>query len=1001
MELKINDRLEIINADANPVVVINPNISYAPKGTRTPNFSTSGKAELNVIPLKTVLHQCTTGEWKDCTKGAHSIHAYKSTCKGYKPYEFDGVIFIDLDKFDHYPELSGMQHVIFDRFKDLCDGMPNLLAIKYSPSQNLHFFVHHGEPIKDENDFAKQAKLYLCCLCKVIRCVLGIDLREYDGVIDTHLCNADQQLNVNDTPVKWNHACCGTKFTKKQIEVLNAEYGEYLKFTYKNIAINPTNVVSTGTKVIDDKFYICGLNGYAARTAIAATAYVYFKNDYAATEEYLASNYEYTKEWRGQLKSMVQRGTYIGKYNRSIELRLFEYNDDNGIIIPEGQYMSDVIDFNQLSGKPLYWNAGTGAGKTEAAKNIAKKLNAKIIILQMNKALRDGKSSGIEDITFGNTKWESTVPLDRIHTTMEGFNRNCDNIDLSEYIVVVDEAHLLQDYCTISGKYENIIRMLGLIKNAKQIIFMSATPKAERKLFNFEMLKFLRFKDQNLNVEFHPLKYIGKGSKEAARYTEMLNTIHNTNGKHLIFSNKHQEMWKKYGLKDIDYTWFHSKNIEDPKMQSILKNNKLLTDITLATLYLGVGVEIKNEKEIHIWFDLNEGWDKAFIEQSIGRPRDAENIYLHFFYTYDVELKTGALTPEEIQSVENAFKNLVIDIDGIPTVNLIAAKLTGIYDANFDSYDDADKRKIEMLKLGQIINNKDYFTVYDIDLLKRLPYNKFTTKFHDKLILNTDGKDRINRTEDQLKLHLCSKSDRWWYAWSRDGYTFDDKLTELEVYWNDKYNANKMLEDCKKVWNGAIDLSLADEYFGSMTLARAVLSDVNNYCDIKSGRKTMKDFEGGEETKENIEKSFKRVETTFNKEWLDYRIHRRTIGKKPRPEVIEVVCDDMLHDILGIENITIGGEDIDIPYPFRNSSWKDTLKELRPVTNKDNAKKGGAKKQIIVLTNSITKEKLEFESKSECMEHFDVGRTQFSRWMKGETIKKMNGWKLETKNESK
>ena len=67
----------------------------------------------------------------------------------------------------------------------------------------------------------------------------------------------------------------------------------------------------------------------------------------------------------------------------------------------------------------------------------------------------------------------------------------------------------------------------------------------------------------------------------------------------------------------------------------------------------------------------------------------------------------------------------------------------------------------------------------------------------------------------------------------------------------------------------------------------------------------------------------------------------------------------------------------------------------------NNAKKGGAKKQIIVLTNSITKEKLEFESKSECMEHFDVGRTQFSRWMKGETIKKMNGWKLETENESK
>ena len=97
-----------------------------------------------------------------------------------------------------------------------------------------------------------------------------------------------------------------------------------------------------------------------------------------------------------------------------------------------------------------------------------------------------------------------------------------------------------------------------------------------------------------------------------------------------------------------------------------------------------------------------------------------------------------------------------------------------------------------------------------------------------------------------------------------------------------------------------------------------------------------------------------------------------------------------------LDNITIGGEYDKIPYPFRNSSWKDTLKELRPITNKENAKKGGAKKQIIVVTHKITKERLEFESKSECMEHFDINKAQFARWLKGATVKKMTGWKLET-----
>lgn len=998
----MEDRFIVVNKDIPVVKQINPIVSFAPNGRHTYNFNGHNKDKAKLEPqiLYGLMRKCASGIWKDLEKGSISMHVYNSTLKGLKPYNFDGVMFIDLDKFDFYPELNGVQHKIFDRFEELCLAMPNLLCIKYSPSGNLHFCVYHNN-IKDSNDFVKYAKIYLCCLCQVIRKIIGVDLREYDGVIDTHLCNPDWQLNLNDSPVKWNNACAGVILSKKTMELLNAEYGEYLKFTYKNIDITPSVISGNGETVVNDEFYIAGFNGYDARTAIAAAAHFRLNKDFNAVEQWLADHFKYTDEWKRQYRNMVERGTIVGKYCRGVEQRLFDYNDSNHTIIPDGQYLSDVIDFNVFDGTPKYINAGTGAGKTEFVKNLANKMNAKIIILQMNKALRDGKQHGIESITRSNTKWDDSIPKDKIHTTMEAFNRNCSELDLSEYIVVIDEAHLLQDYCPIDGKYNNIIIMLGLIKEAKQIIFMSATPKSEQKLYNFDMMKFLRFKNQDLLINMHPLKYIGKGSKEAARYTEMLGVIKSINGKHLIFSNKHQECWKKYGLKDIDYTWFHSKNIEDPKMQSILKNNKLLTDITLATLYLGVGVEIKYETDVHIWFDLNEGWDKSFIEQSIGRPRDAERIHLHFFYTYDSEIKSGTLTDDEINTVKNAFDNLVIDIEGIPTVNLIAAKLTGIYDANFNTYEDADKKKIEILKIGQIINNKDYFTVYDTDLLRRLPYREFKIKLHDKLVLNTDGKERVNRTEEQLKLHLCSRSDNWWNNYSRNTINYDEILKELDLYWNDKNNANKMFDDCRRVWNGAINLAMADEYFGSMTLARTVLQDVSNYCDIKSGHKVMKDFIGGEETRETIEKAFKRVEITFNKEWLDYRIHRRTLGKKPRPESLEIPCDDILQDILGIENITIGGEYDKIPYPFRNNSWKDTLKEIRPITNKENAKKGGAKKQIIILTHNITKERLEFESKSECMEHFDINKAQFSRWMKGTTVKKMNGWKLETKNESK
>ena len=98
--------------------------------------------------------------------------------------------------------------------------------------------------------------------------------------------------------------------------------------------------------------------------------------------------------------------------------------------------------------------------------------------------------------------------------------------------------------------------------------------------------------------------------------------------------------------------------------------------------------------------------------------------------------------------------------------------------------------------------------------------------------------------------------------------------------------------------------------------------------------------------------------------------------------------------VLGIEEINIGEEDIDIPYPFRNESWKDTLKELKPALNKENGKKGGAKKQTIRLFNEMTKEVLEFDSNNECMEKFGINKAMLNRFKNGKNVKVLTGWKI-------
>lgn len=988
----MSDRFTIIGNKDLVVKPVNPVVSYAPRGKRTENFSKSGKAELEIHPLYTLMQLCASGKLKDTEKGAQSMHVYKSTRKGVRPYVFDGVMCVDIDKFNDYDDLRGKQHVIFDRFEELCNMMPNLLCIKYSPSGNLHFYIYHKD-IKDEYDYAKLSRTYLCCLCRVIKNVIGIDLRDYKGSIDTHLCNADWQLNINDSPVKWNIMCSETKLSKKQVDLLKAEYGEYMRMSERKLTtLESTIITGDGETVVNDQYIIYGYTGYAARTAIVAAAYFHFKQDLTKTKDWLKSMFKNAAEMEKQLNNMVENDKIGRKYETSVEKILFGDNDVNTITIPKGKYLSDVIDIQSFTGKYYYLNAGTGDGKTEAAKNIAKNSGNKMVILQMNKALRDGKKQGLESITYDNFKWDSMVSKDRIHSTIEGFMRNCDDINLSEYTIVVDEAHLLQDYSAIDGKFQKIADLLSIIDDAKQIIFMSATPKSETKLFPFDKKKFIRIKEQALNVIIHPLKYAGKGSKEATRYSKMINYIRAIDGKHIIFSNKHQECWKKYGIKDIDYTWFHAQNIDDPKVQSVLNDNKLLTDITLATSYLGVGVEIKHEDTVNIWFDLSEGWDKSFVEQAIGRPRDAENINLHLFYTSDSEQNVGILSKEEIETIENAFEALVIDIDGVPTVNLVASKMTGIYDANFNTYKSKDK--VRILKIGQIVSNKDYFTINDVDLLRRLPYKTINVKHNETYILNTDGKERYSRTETQLKQHLISRTDMWWNEIRRNRTTYEHLLSELELYWDDKKNAHKMLSDCKHVWNGAINLNDADNFFDSMNLASDVMHDVNNYCAVAAGKKVVNEFVGADKTMEKIKKDFKRVETAFTKDYLDYRIDCILLDKPARPDVIEMNTDDeLLTDIMGIDNITMHNT-ADIPYPFRTDSWKAALNELKPETNKENAKKGGAKKTAIKLINEVTGEILEFVSKGDCMKYFNINSRSFSKYLKGGNVKLLTNWKI-------
>ena len=66
---------------------------------------------------------------------------------------------------------------------------------------------------------------------------------------------------------------------------------------------------------------------------------------------------------------------------------------------------------------------------------------------------------------------------------------------------------------------------------------------------------------------------------------------------------------------------------------------------------------------------------------------------------------------------------------------------------------------------------------------------------------------------------------------------------------------------------------------------------------------------------------------------------------------------------------------------------------------KENGKKGGKiggkqNKQSIKIKNNVTDEVKEFDSKKECMEFLNIGSQAFYKFLKGESIKKLNEWNV-------
>lgn len=513
---------------------INPRVSYSTQG----KYARNGSA-MEIVPLRSILDRCASGEFENKEKGASgSILPYVSTEFGKRPFVHEGVVILDLDKFNKEPELKGKENKIYEMFDEIAGKyMCNLIAMNFSYSHNLHIFVYDRNVV-DAESYNRMQMIYTVYFARVVKLLLEIDLRNYKDALDDHQ-KAHQKLFVNHSPYKWNDYCTQMSISSKQLKILQSEYkGVFEKVVDNREVKESTPIDGKGNIAVDRDYSILGWSGFQARTVIAAAAYFHFKKDVKRVKEWLREKFSNANVIYTQLKSLVKNENITHWYNSDVEFVLF-HNNEEKYILKDGEYLSNIIDFDSLNERYYYIQSNTNTGKTEFVKNLirdkytevegSKNLfgenekvqipGNKVVILQITKALRDGKKHGIESKTYNN--WDNIVGVEQIHTTLEGFDHNIASLKLDEYTVVVDESHLLEDYITI--RRELTKRILRYLSRAAKVIFMSATPKSDIKLFPFKKLVFEKIQNQTLDVYQYPVSMKGRGSVVATRYTHIIN----------------------------------------------------------------------------------------------------------------------------------------------------------------------------------------------------------------------------------------------------------------------------------------------------------------------------------------------------------------------------------------------------------------------------------------------------------------------------------------------
>ena len=580
------------------------------------------------------------------------LTTYRGVRGEYKP---SNIFFVDIDTKE------GVDKIITNP-KKLFDNLPNIYFIQKSYSGKLHICGIFAAEIETAEDWSYMTRIYTAATLYAIKKIYGIDYSKIDDGIDDHSFKYSQLLYVSAEDIFFNSKLTPIYFPEENKTQLFEEYPA-LKPTKKEIKVSQTGDLqsnyecgdSTNRICIDRNFKIGELSGNDIRWRISKIAAELFGDDakkWCDERFYYGNGLSIFSNVRGDIGinhlvlNWLVANNYITIKEKSEEPQTVSNYVE---IFMENPYLSSYVDticdyIQKENVLTVY--APTGAGKTTCISGCVKDANNRSV--NICKGIVDSYPNSVVLVPFNvtnnlydsmnivssenNNKYKPGKPNVMI---WDQFNKISSSINPD--IVIVDESHtLFLDRSYRNSAVATINTLYTYLQKGIKVVFVSATPAGEIKIFNSFVLRFKKEDERDVKITFCTVN---------DTFTSILKDIRRGGfDKICVFSDYDAKMLYANCLSEglDNMTIYHSdfrKNVDQ-----LRRDEKINNRISFLTCIAFNGLNVRNEGEkILIDIRMTQG-ETTYNEiiQIIGRFRNNKDITVRLYadnkYSEDVDL---------------------------------------------------------------------------------------------------------------------------------------------------------------------------------------------------------------------------------------------------------------------------------------------------------------------------------------------------------------------------